>query len=91
MKDEVIKKLKDVIDPHTNTNIYDMGLISELKVSGKNVSLAFTPSSPYCPLGMQLALAIKKSVRSIKGIGKVDVTVKGYIGEKELNEKLRSM
>ncbi len=90
LQEDVIEKLKGIVDPHTNTSIYDMGLISDLKVEGENVSLTFTPSSPYCPLGMQLALAIKNAVRDL-GVANVDVNVTGFVGEKELNEKLKTL
>lgn len=91
LEEKVIKKLKEIIDPHTNSSLYDMGLISNLEVKDNTVSLTFTPSSPYCPLGMQLAVAIKKGISDLEGIKQVDVNVTGYIAEKELNEKLRSM
>jgi metal-sulfur cluster biosynthetic enzyme len=90
LEEDIIEKLKGIIDPHTNTSIYDMGLISNLKVEGENVSLTFTPSSPYCPLGMQLALAVKNAVKDA-GVKNVDVNVTGFVGEKELNEKLKTM
>jgi len=36
-----------------------MQLIKDLKVNEKGaVSLTFIPSSPYCPLGFQLAISI---------------------------------
>lgn len=35
---EVIEKLKGIIDPHTAVSVYDMGLISDLKVAGSNVA-----------------------------------------------------
>ena len=90
LEEDVIEKLKGIIDPHTNTNIYEMGLISNIKVEGENVSLTFTPSSPYCPLGMQLAVAVKNAVKEA-GVKNVDVNVTGFVGEKELNEKLKTI
>jgi len=90
LEEDIIEKLKGIIDPHTNTSIYDMGLISNLEVEGENVSLTFTPSSPYCPLGMQLALAVKNAVKDA-GVKNVDVNVTGFVGEKELNEKLKTL
>lgn len=91
LEEKVIEKLKGVIDPHTSTSIYDMGLISNLRVEDNKVSLTFTPSSPYCPLGLQLAVAIKKAVSDVEGVENVDINVTGYVGEKELNEKLKSL
>ncbi|WP_457555832.1 iron-sulfur cluster assembly protein [Candidatus Pyrohabitans sp.] len=84
---QVIEKLRGVVDPHTGTSVYDMGLIQELKVDGDRVSLKFRPSSPFCPLGVQLAKSIKAALKEVAG--EVDITVVGYINEEELNRQLR--
>ncbi|HEX7393173.1 MAG TPA: iron-sulfur cluster assembly protein [Thermoplasmata archaeon] len=87
-EEEVISKLREVVDPHTNINVYDMGLISELKVSKDSVSLTFRPTSPFCPLGVQLAHNIKRRVMSIKGVKKADVKVIGHVQEQMINRSL---
>jgi metal-sulfur cluster biosynthetic enzyme len=84
---KVVEKLKGVIDPHTGQSVYDMGLIEDLNVSEAGVSLKFRPSSPFCPLGVQLAKSIKAALREVAE--KVDITVVGYINEEELNKQLR--
>ena len=86
---EVITTLKEIIDPHTNTSVYDMGLISELKVSDKAVSLTFRPTSPFCPLGVQLAVNIKRRLMGLKGLERADVKVVGHVQEANINRVLR--
>ncbi|NOY11118.1 MAG: iron-sulfur cluster assembly protein [Archaeoglobi archaeon] len=83
---QVIEKLRKVMDPHTRQSVWDMGLIEDLKVEGNEVNLTFRPSSPFCPIGQQLAFAIKRSVEEL-GV-KAKVKVVGYVKEKELNEVL---
>jgi len=85
-KEDVIEKLKGVIDPHTRQNVWDMGLIEELDVSDGEVSLVFRPSSQFCPIGQQLAMAIKRSIEELGVKARVKVT--GYVREKELTEML---
>ena len=85
-KEEVVEKLKKVVDPHTRQSVWDMGLIEELEVKGNEVHVTFRPSSPFCPIGQQLAFAIKRSVEDLGVRAKVKVT--GYVKEKELNELL---
>lgn len=89
-KDQVIEELKKVMDPHTNQDVYEMGLVEDLTVEGAEVSLTFVPSSPYCPLGVQLATSIRDQVKKIDGVEKVNVTVDGYIQKDQLNKMLRS-
>ncbi|MFP3872314.1 MAG: metal-sulfur cluster assembly factor [Candidatus Natronoplasma sp.] len=89
-KEEVIDRLKQVIDPETGTSVYDMGLISDLEVEDNNVSLTFTPTSPFCPLGVQLAVQIKKSLLGMEDLEEehVDITVEGHLNAEQINEKL---
>jgi metal-sulfur cluster biosynthetic enzyme len=87
-KTEVISSLRGIIDPHSNVSVYDMGLISELKVSKDSVSLVFRPTSPFCPLGMQLAMNIKRRLLDIKGMKKADITIVGHIQEDNINRTL---
>ncbi|WP_457590229.1 iron-sulfur cluster assembly protein [Geoglobus sp.] len=83
---QVIERLRKVMDPHTRQSVWDMGLIEDLKVEGNEVSLTFRPSSPFCPIGQQLAFAIKRSVEEL-GV-KAKVRVVGYVKEDELNKVL---
>ncbi|MFQ6135877.1 MAG: metal-sulfur cluster assembly factor [Candidatus Hydrothermarchaeales archaeon] len=90
-EEEVIGKLKGVIDPHTGESVYDMGMIPKLKVNGDAVDLTFTPTTPFCPIGIQLATAIKRALQGVEGLKEINVTVVGHTQEKELNEKLAKM
>jgi metal-sulfur cluster biosynthetic enzyme len=87
---EVIAVLKEIIDPHSNISVYDMGLISELKITDSTVSLTFRPTSQFCPLGAQLAHNIKRRIRELKGAKNVKVKVIGHVHEKMINESLTS-
>ncbi|NOZ58111.1 MAG: iron-sulfur cluster assembly protein [Euryarchaeota archaeon] len=87
-KEAVVKALKEIIDPHTGISVYDMGLIKDLEVKDGEVSLTFVPSSPFCPLGVQLSMQIKEKLEKVEGVTKVKVRVSGHVQEKELNEML---
>lgn len=87
-EDQVISILREIIDPHTNTSIYDMGLISDVVVSDDGVSLTFRPTSPFCPLGIQFAMNIKRRLIQLDGVDKAEVTVVGHIQEEYINQEL---
>jgi metal-sulfur cluster biosynthetic enzyme len=87
-KDFVVEALRSVLDPHTGVSVYDMGLISELVVGGDSVSLTFMPTSPFCPVGVELAMAIRDQVLTVEGISKCDVKVVGHIRADEINRAL---
>jgi len=88
---DVISNLKEIVDPHTDISVYDMGLISELKVSKDSVSLTFRPTSPFCPLGIQLAHNIKRRMLATKGVKKANVKVVGHIQEQMINRSLAEL
>jgi metal-sulfur cluster biosynthetic enzyme len=88
---DVISTLKGIIDPHTEISVYDMGLISELMVSKDSVSLTFRPTSPFCPLGIQLAHNIKRRILAMNGVKKADVKVVGHIQEQMINRSLAEL
>lgn len=63
LKEKVLSRLKEVIDPGTLTDVVSMGLIKNLDIGedGK-ITLDFQPSSPACPLALPLALKIKDAL-----------------------------
>ncbi len=84
----VAEVLREVIDPHTGVSVYDMGLVSELVVKDDSVSLTFMPTSPFCPVGVELAKAIREKVLSIGGMKRCDIKVIGHIRADQINKEL---
>ncbi|HEX9906930.1 MAG TPA: iron-sulfur cluster assembly protein [Thermoplasmata archaeon] len=87
-ENDVIEILKEIIDPHSNVSVYEMRLISEIKVGPKSISLTFRPTSSHCPLGYQLALNMKRRLKQIRGVERVEVKVIGHAHEDSINEIL---
>jgi len=87
-KEVVVEVLRGVLDPHTGVSVYDMGLISELVVGEDAVSLTFMPTSPFCPVGVELAKSIRDGVLSIHGMKSCSVKVVGHIRADEINQAL---
>lgn len=90
-EEQVIAELRGVVDPHTNISVYDMGLISGLKVTKTTVSLTFRPTSPFCPLGVHLAHNIKRRLKALEGTEKADVKVVGHVMEEMINKSLKDL
>lgn len=89
-KEIVIQVLQGVLDPHTGVSVYDMGLISDIVVSGGSVSLTFMPTSPFCPVGVELARAIKDQVMAVEGVTSCTVKVVGHIRADEINQQVNA-
>ncbi len=89
-KEFVVEALRGVLDPHTGVSVYDMGLISDIVVSENSVELTFMPTSPFCPVGVELAKAIKDQVLTVDGITKVNVKVIGHIRADDINREVNA-
>ena len=89
LKEKIIQKLKEVIDPGTLSDVVGMGLIRNLNVTedGK-VSLEFQPSSPVCPLVLPLALNIQKALKTLSEIKNLKLTVTEHQMAEEVNSYL---
>jgi FeS assembly SUF system protein len=74
--DAVIEALKDCYDPEIPVNIYELGLIYNMKIDDDyNVDILMTLTSPNCPVAESLPMEVKERVSSIEGINEVRVEV----------------
>jgi len=89
LKEKIEAALRQVIDPETSLDVMRMQLVKNLNVSDNGtVSLTFIPSSPYCPLGFQLAISIQEAVKKVDGVTKVKVAVENFVRAGELKKIL---
>lgn len=68
-KDVVIEALKSIYDPEIPVNIWDLGLVYDIKITEKEVVLTMTFTSPTCPMMEELLDQVKTTVSGIsKGL-----------------------
>ena len=85
LRESIITRLREVIDPETGADVVRMRLIDDLMVDSEGcVSYIFRPSSPLCPLAVFLATQIKQAVAEVPGVTAQKIRVEGYIGEEGL-------
>lgn len=90
LRERVLSRLVQVIDPETGVDVLRMRLIEDLSVDEDGaVRYKFRPSSPLCPIAVTLALDIKRAVAEVEGVTRQEIEVVGYIGADELNALLR--
>ena len=72
--DEVIKKLSTIKDPELGINIYDLGLIYDIKIDqGNNVNVTMTLTTVNCPVADSFPLDVAKNITSLENTGQVKV------------------
>ncbi|NCA77888.1 MAG: DUF59 domain-containing protein [Alphaproteobacteria bacterium] len=72
---KVITALRTVFDPEIPVNIYDLGLIYNLKIdeNTRDVYILMTLTTPNCPVAEDMPGQVEDAVRLVEGVGKVKV------------------
>ena len=72
--DEVIKALKEIYDPEIPVNLYDLGLIYEVKIlEDSSVQIVMTLTTPSCPVAEMIPGQVENRVRFVEGVRDVFV------------------
>ena len=73
LKDKIITEIKKIYDPEIPVNIYELGLIYDISIKDKDVSVKMTLTSPNCPVAESLPKEVKDSILEIEEVKKVDL------------------
>ena len=66
---DIIMALRQVYDPEIPVNIYDLGLIYEIKVDeGHNVFIQMTLTAPNCPMADYVVDQVKTAIEDVPGV-----------------------
>lgn len=75
-KEDVIEALKTVCDPEIMINIWDMGLVYEIRIADNgNVDIDMTLTAPGCPVAGILPQQAADAVALVEGTGLVTVKI----------------
>ena len=70
----IIEKLIQIKDPELGINIYDLGLIYNVKIDEfNNVKILMTLTTVNCPVADSFPLEVAKKTSEIEGLGQVAV------------------
>ena len=74
IKEQIIDQLKTVYDPEITTiNIFDLGLVYDIDIKDKDVTVTHTLTSMFCQMAEAISESIKQAVMKVEGIGEVKV------------------
>jgi metal-sulfur cluster biosynthetic enzyme len=74
-EDQVRLALRRVKDPEIGLNIVDLGLIYTVALDGADVNVDMSLTSPGCPAGPQILHEAEEEVRSLAGVGAVNINL----------------
>jgi FeS assembly SUF system protein len=74
IEEQVINALKHVFDPEIPVNIYDLGLIYELRIDEDfNVYIRMTLTTPNCPVAEEMPGMVHDEVKKIDAVKEVTI------------------
>tara|TARA_S200000501_G_scaffold343796_1_gene355015 strand:- start:149 stop:511 length:363 start_codon:yes stop_codon:yes gene_type:complete len=80
IKKNIIKTLKTCYDPEIPLDLWSLGLIYDINitnsgVSGNDISIIMSLTTPGCSMGQHMADDIKNKVSKLDQVKKVNVTI----------------
>lgn len=71
---DIIMALRQVYDPEIPVNVYDLGLIYEIKVNEEHeVYIQMTLTAPNCPMADYVMEQVKTAVEDVPGVVSVNI------------------
>jgi FeS assembly SUF system protein len=75
-REQVIEALKNVYDPEIPVDIYELGLIYDIRIDEQNnVDIDMTMTAPSCPAAQSLPMQVEWQVSGIEGVNQARVEV----------------
>ena len=70
----IIEEIKKIYDPELPVNIYELGLIYDIKVENdKSAKIKMTLTTPNCPVAESLPKEVKDQAMQVEEIDDVDL------------------
>jgi FeS assembly SUF system protein len=74
LREKIIKVLKEIYDPEIPVNVYDLGLIYDLRIEDEGiVYIKMTLTSPGCPVAGLIVMQTEAAVREVEGVKDVKI------------------
>jgi FeS assembly SUF system protein len=76
LEDKIVAILKTIYDPEIPVDIFELGLIYEVKISDAgHVDIDMTLTSPNCPVAESMPNDVKEKVCTVEGVNSADVHI----------------
>ncbi len=87
---DVLNRLKTVMDPELNKDLVSLGMIKNVQVNDNNdVSFTIELTTPACPLRNQIENDAKKAVMQLEGVNQVNIKMAANVAQnKQLQGKV---
>jgi ATP-binding protein involved in chromosome partitioning len=92
-KDEMMSKLREVVDPEIGLNIVDLGMVRKIEINGSSVDIDIALTVKGCPLAGTIETDINRVLRVLPGVSNVSVRMSSMTKEEvnNLSSRLQQM
>lgn len=74
LRDNIEAVLKTVYDPEIPVNIWELGLIYDLKIDEENnIKITMTLTAPGCPVAGDIVAEVQQKTEAVEGVKSVHV------------------
>ena len=76
LRDQIEGALRTVYDPEIPVNIFDLGLVYEIKIGDRGeVKITMTLTAPACPVAGEMPVMVRTALETVPTVGKVTVNM----------------
>jgi len=74
-EDDIYAALRFIKDPELEINVVDLGLIQDVQIDHRGISITMILTTRFCPYQGRIVSSVKKAVMKISGLESVSVNV----------------
>tara|TARA_Y100001970_G_scaffold24032_1_gene28423 strand:- start:5245 stop:5589 length:345 start_codon:yes stop_codon:yes gene_type:complete len=74
-KEDVVSILKECYDPEIPIDLWNLGLIYDIKIENGDINITMSLTTPGCTMGQYMADDIKTKLLNLENVKTVDVQV----------------
>jgi metal-sulfur cluster biosynthetic enzyme len=74
-EETILETLRQVVDPELGCNIVDLGLVYSVSITGKNIAVVMTLTTPGCPMHESIRWGAQNALLNLEGVDEAEVEV----------------
>ena len=90
-EEDVLNKLKNIIDPDLGRDIVTLNFIKDLKIDGGSVAFAIELTTPACPVKDEFKRQAESLVNELSWVQSVDITMTAQPATPKSNSSLKGL
>ena len=75
LREKVIATLRTIYDPEIPVNLYDLGLIYDISIDGRDVAVVMTLTTPHCPVAGSMPGQVECAIKELDDVDNASVTL----------------